>query len=323
MSKPPGVSETAGTRQPEQRIARLEHRLARERRARRQAEEIADRGMRELWLINQSLDARVDERTADLEETLAMLKVASTSRERFLATLSHEMRTPLNGILGMLELLAPYVDGEQPHTYLKTARQSADRLHQLLARLLDLVDLDTGRLVPELRILAAADLAESIRDRWQRPAMRGGQLLTVTSFLDDRLIEIDDGRVLQIVDELLDNTLAHASSGAVRVEIRLDHDLLELTVRDSGPGIDPARIEELFSDFSMLDDSTARASRGLGLGLGLCRRIATALGGTLEVSSDGQTYSCATLRVAARVSDEELVKHGVPSFDPPEKEVSL
>lgn len=283
----------------DKQVARLERRLERERKARRDAEEIADRGMRQLWLANQSLDARVSERTADLEHTLDQLRVANSSRERFLATLSHEMRTPLNGILGMLELLGPHVSEDRPKTYHETARESAERLNQLLSRLLDLVELETGNLTPEPRPIEMKDLADSIRERWARPMLKSGQLLTVTSFAEDRVLEIDDGRVGQIIDELLDNVTAHGSPGAIHVELHLDEDRLKLRVRDSGPGINPQQIQELFADFSMLDDSTARAQQGLGLGLGLCRRVAAALDGTLLLESDGETYTAAELNIAA------------------------
>ncbi len=300
MTDTPAPIKSSPEMTSDEKIARLERRLSRERQARRQAEEIADRGMRELWLTNRSLDQRVEERTADLEATLAKLQVASGSRQRFLATLSHEMRTPLNGILGMLELLTPHTSGEQAQTYLGTARESADRLHQLLARLLDLVDLETGSLRPDLRLIAGSDLADSIRDRWQLRAMRGGHLLTVSSHLEDQSFLIDDDRVSQIVDELLDNTTTHANRGAVRVVLHHDEDQLVVSVSDSGPGIDPELIEGLFSDFSMLDDSTARAHQGLGLGLGLSRRISQAMGGDLVLDSDGETYSTATLTVLAK-----------------------
>jgi len=281
-------------------IARLERRLERERRARRDAEEIADRGMRDLWLANQSLDARVGERTADLESTLEKLRVASSARERFLATLSHEMRTPLNGILGMLELLAPHIDDGQSQTYLGTAQESAERLHQLLARLLDLVELDSGTLRSNSDLIDVGQLGDGIRERWQLQLMHRGQLLSVVCFAEGETVEVDAGRVDQIVDELLHNVASHGSPGSVRVELTTGDDQLTVTVRDSGPGIDPDLIENLFDDFSMLDDTTARAQQGMGLGLGLCRRIAIALGGALDMSSDGTTHTLATLAIEAR-----------------------
>ncbi len=280
-------------------IERLERRLQRERDARRQAEEISERGMRDLWLANQDLDARVEERTKDLAETLEQLRVASSARDRFLATLSHEMRTPLNGILGMLEILGPHLVGDQGNRYLDVAVESAERLLHLVSRLLDLVALDSGSFTTNRSVVTVASVADDIRDRWQTEALRSGHLLTVwTHGLAD--CAIDEPRVLQIANELIDNALTHASPGALRVEIDVDELRFELSVIDSGPGISPELIPELLTaDFSMVDDSSARAAQGLGLGLGICRRIAEAIGGTLELTSDGSTGSVARLEMPA------------------------
>lgn len=281
-------------------IARLERRLERERKARREAEEIADRGMRELWLVNQDLDQRVAERTADLEETLRELAIASSGRERFLSTLSHETRTPLNGILGMLELLTPHVEGTQAADYLTTAARSAERLRQLLTRLLDLVELGSGDVTLDLQPTDLSDLADSIRSRWQLTAMRTGHLLAVSASGDTTVVRLDERRVLQILDELLDNAVTHGDRGTVSVDISTTEDRLRLQVTDAGPGIDPDLIEGLFNDFSMLDDSTARTSEGLGLGLGLCRQLAEALNGTLSITNDGFEHTVAELTLPRR-----------------------
>lgn len=276
------------------KIARLERRLERERRARREAEEIADRGMRDLWLANRDLDQRVAERTADLEKTLQELAVASSGRARFLSTLSHETRTPLNGILGMLELLTPHVDGPES-SYLETAQQSADRLSQLLTRLLDLVELGTGEVSADLESVQVGDLASAVRDRWQLAAMRTGHLLTVNAADESFIACLDVRRVNQIVDELLDNAVTHGDRGTVSVDVATGSGLMTLAVTDAGPGIDPARIDGLFADFTMIDDGTARAQQGLGLGLGLCRQLAQALHGSLTVANDGRGHTVATL----------------------------
>lgn len=280
-------------------VARLQRRLERERQARRQAEEIADRGMRELWLTNRQLDERVAERTADLEKTLNELEVASSSRERFLSTLSHETRTPLNGILGMLELIAPHVDGEQAADYVTTARQSAERLSQLLTRLLDLVELDSGQLRSDPEVVRIGDLAESIRNRWQLPAMRSGHLLSVSSAsLADIEVSLDSQRFQQIANELLDNAVTHGDRGTIQVEIKTDASELLLSIIDAGPGINPQEIDRLLGDFTMVDASAARAQEGLGLGLSLCRRIAETLGWVLRLENDGDGHTVASLQVA-------------------------
>ena len=246
------VVANAAAADPEQRIARLERRLARERKARREAEEISELGMRKLWLANQELDARVAERTQTLAEALEQLELANSTRDRLLATLSHEIRTPLNGVMGMLELIEAHVSGDQGQQYVEAATESADRLHQLITRLLDLVELDSGKFQVSRSDVALRDLGEIIRERWQRRAMQSRHLLTVT--VTDATAHIDERRVLQIVDELVQNALVHATPGAVRVEFAHSADLdaedgvesdgshFEVRVCDNGPGIDPETV---------------------------------------------------------------------------------
>lgn len=287
---------------PDVTIARLERRLERERDARRQAEEISERGMRDLWLANRELDERVEERTRNLAEALEQVRVASSARDRFLSTLSHEMRTPLNGVMGMLELLSQHLAGDQGQRYLEAATESADRLFQLVTRLLDLVELDSGSFTTTRTTVDLTSLADAVRDRWQMEALRGGYLLTVMTHGEDECW-IDEPRVVQILNELIDNTLTHATPGVVRIELRSYDEGFLASVSDSGPGIAPELIAELLnSDLSMVDDSAARTAQGLGLGLGICRRIAEAVGGTLELESDGKTSSTATLAMPTNIA---------------------
>lgn len=267
------------------RISRLERRLARERSARAEAEEIADRGMRELWLTNRQLDERVAERTADLEATLQALEVASTSRERFLSVLSHEMRTPLNGVLGMLELLDPYTSGDQGARYLSAAKESASGLDNLVRRLLDMVELTTGSMVASLATVTAAEVVSEIQQRWQTKALRSGHLLSITSFFDGERLHVDSGRLHQIIDELLDNAITYATPGSLQVRLLPSDNTVVVEVEDSGPGIGKETLERISSNLHDADMSTSRASQGLGLGLALSQRIATALGGELLVES--------------------------------------
>lgn len=289
----------------QKRISRLERRLERERSARHEAEAIADRGMRELWLTNRALDERVAERTADLETTLQELEVASTSRERFLSVLSHEMRTPLNGVLGMLELLEPYTTGDQGASYLRAASESAAGLDNLVRRLLDLVELTTGSLTASLSAINADELARDIQARWQMKALRTGHLLSLSSFLDGQTLHLDGGRVHQIVDEILENALAYATPGGIEVRLQPSEDQLVIEVQDSGPGISPEYLEQVFGTLDHADMSTSRVTQGLGLGLALSQRIAHALGGTLSIDSstaDTDSWTIARLTMPAGLS---------------------
>lgn len=294
----------------EHEVRRLRRRLERERESRRQAEVIADRGMRELWLANRELDARVSERTRDLEETLANYERVVSVRERFLATLSHEMRTPMNGLLGMLELLEGCLADPNDLTYLATASESAARLNLLLTRLLDLLDLQTGAAGRGGAPLEVRAFAEAIERRWQRPALRTGHLLTMQRPSDPLEVFADGARIDQIVDELIDNALTHAEPGLLRVTVEVESTVLELCVIDSGPGIDPSLLARVADDFEMLDASSTRRAQGLGLGLSLCRQTAELLEGSLEIESDGSTHTLARLRLPVGPPSEPALESG-------------
>lgn len=263
-------------------IARLERRLERERKTRRQAEEIADRGMRDLWLANQELDKRVQDRTAELQRSLADYERASTVRDLFLGRLSHEMRTPMNGILGMLELLDAHVNTEQGERYLAAATESAVGMHELLSRLLDIVDLRSGRIDLDPEALDIAAMNDGIRDTWQRRAMRTGHLLTVSTD-GEADVHADRLRTRQIIDELVENALAYATPGLVKVDLVTDHSSgLQVSVSDSGPGMTSEQIASALS-------GTAETSHGLGLGLARCQQLAELMGGSLTLCSEGES----------------------------------
>jgi len=130
-----GWTATADKPDTKTEIARLSRRLERERSARQEAETIAERGLRDLYLANQSLDRRVADRTSELRYAKAEIERALASTSVFLGNLSHDLRTPINGIVGMLELLSGTVTDPQHRTWLETATDSAERLRRLLVRL--------------------------------------------------------------------------------------------------------------------------------------------------------------------------------------------
>lgn len=279
------------------RIARLERRLERERSAREEAESIADRGMRELWLANRELDRRVAERTLALEMALEELESTTAAGAAFISMLSHEMLTPLNGVVGMLELLEGRAHDDKTRKYIRTALASSDRLGTLLSRLLDLVELRSGRLEVETVPTSLSQLHDQLIATWQLAALKSQHLLTVQADAGrSRDFCVDEGRVLQILNELIGNAITHATPGVVEVGLRVverPHEAeskascgtyVVATVADSGPGFEPPE-GEFWATFARLDLSPGRATEGAGIGLGLAHQLAAALGGFLVVDS--------------------------------------
>lgn len=273
-------------------IARLERRVERERSARAQAESIADRRMRELWLSNQELDQRVAERTAELEMTLEQLEQATTAAAGFFSNLSHEMLTPLNGIVGMLELLKEHAHTDVAQSYVAASLKSTDRLSRLLHRLLDLVEIRAGRLRSEPTPTTIQAVAEEIREVWNIPALQSQKLLTISVLGNrDDEIKVDIERSLQIAGELIDNAVRHAIAGVVGVEVSVDpaadgrSAMLHVSVNDSGPGFQASETNQVLLAMREVDTSPGRRTSGAGVGINLARALARELGGRVAIDS--------------------------------------
>ncbi len=248
-----------------ERIARLERRLERERSAREEAELIAERRMRELWLANQELDARVEERTADLSGALADLERASHARDAFLEWLSHETRTPLNGVLGMLELLEAYVDAGQGASYLGQATISARQLHRTLRRLIAWVELESDRLELAGQVLRVSDLATRLSDAWRKTLLARSQLLSIVTLGPDTPLRLDVDHLAVVADELLANIEAHAKPGLVTVTLTRVEDGMTAELVDPGPA------------------GASEPDPTFELGLQLVRSLVAEMGGELEL----------------------------------------
>lgn len=218
----------------EDRLNRLERRLARERAARQQAEDIAERGLRDLYRANMNLDHMVTERTHELHSARDELERSAKRREAFLASLSRQVRTPLNGVVGMLDLLEGHVPDDQGRSYLASAKSSADDLLRLFSRLILFVDLDQGGRLEPAEIELATVLSH-ITDEWNRNAMASGQLLFVENSCRHDVVLFTIGEHLELLlGELIHNAVSHSGPGSLLVDARLDHDHVVFEVSDPG-----------------------------------------------------------------------------------------
>lgn len=200
------------------RMRRLERRVARERLARIEAEDIAERGLRELWEVNQTLDAKVAARTAELSETTLRLELALATRERVLANLGHELRTPLTAVVGGLELARASSDSAERDQMLATASDAAERVTALLNELFDLVEIDGGSLALTASAFSPhVPLVESVR-RGQRRAAEAGVLLALD--LEDApegAVVGDPERVAHVISRLIDRALDAGAAPVIRL----------------------------------------------------------------------------------------------------------
>jgi CheY-like chemotaxis protein/nitrogen-specific signal transduction histidine kinase len=225
---------------------------------------------------------------------------------QFLASLNHEIRTPLSGLMGMADLLAETALDAEQGEYLGGIRECAQQLLETLNSVLDYSAIVAGKLRQEESEFPLIQFIESLAAESLVKAKAKG--LTLSLKLDDSLPEtaIGDARLLsQAVSHLLGNAVKFTEHGGV--ELRITHQVLSgrkmmltVTVRDTGIGIAEEMLDVLFESFRQLDGGLARRHSGLGLGLALVDKLVKLMNGKIEVTSKQGMGSNFTLRVPLR-----------------------
>ncbi len=225
------------------------------------------------------------------EEALAAAREAARARTRFVATVSHEIRTPFHGVLGMIELALDLARDREQQEYLRTARESAEYLLQLIEDVLDLSRIEEGRLELEETPFDLLEALEgTIRILLPRAIDRGIDLRLVTSRDLPFGVRGDPVRLRQVLINLVGNALKFTDRGEVVLSVDVlerddDGVRLRFAVRDTGPGIPPGKIHEIFEPFRQADPSVHRRHGGTGLGLAISRLFVAAVGGELASGS--------------------------------------
>ena len=216
---------------------------------------------------------------------------ADRMKDQFLATLSHEMRTPLTSILGWVRLLRLGKASADPQGRpLEAIERNARLQAQLVADLLDAQRISAGKMSLSFRDVELGALVEAAVHALRPAAEEAGLLLRVAGPLDDELRVFGDAdRLHQIVTSLVSNAIKFSARGGV-VHVQLQPAAAEVTlvVRDSGRGIDPAFLPHAFEPFRQEDGQLSRDKGGLGLGLSLVRHLVELHGGSVTAESEGE-----------------------------------
>ncbi|TXN23765.1 response regulator [Methylobacterium sp. WL9] len=226
------------------------------------------------------------EAARSLDEAKSRAESANIAKSRFLATVSHEFRTPLNGILGMADLvLETGLDAEQ-RTYVEAVRTSGKALLSLVDGILDFSRIEAGRLDLAAEPFDVAATVEGVIELLAPRAQDKGLEIALDVSEDFQAQRIGDAdRVRQILLNLAGNAIKFTQSGGVGVVLAQTADAIVLSIEDTGPGIPEERIPALFEEFEQGDGSASRRHEGTGLGLAITQRLVERMSGRIEVSS--------------------------------------
>ncbi|MFO1274025.1 MAG: ATP-binding protein [Rubrivivax sp.] len=244
--------------------------------------------------------AALEDLAASLREARREAEAASEAKSVFLANMSHEIRTPFHGLMGMLSLLRETGLNPRQIDYLRTATESADHLLALLNDILDMSQLESGRMA---LMPAPVELRALLRDveSLMRPQAHAKQLalhVDTDPSVPERVLA-DPTRVKQVVFNLLSNAIKFSDRGAVVLDVRRREGSngapeLEFVVSDTGIGMDEATLAGLFNRFMQADGSRSRRHGGTGLGLEISRNLARLMGGDITARSkpgEGSTFT--------------------------------
>ncbi|MGF0335729.1 7TM diverse intracellular signaling domain-containing protein [Ectopseudomonas toyotomiensis] len=243
------------------------------------------------------INAMKEERTRILQEAGRKLEtlnqeLADSNRfkDEFLATVTHELRTPMNGVIGSLELMQTVKMDIELEQYQKTAAASARDMMRMVNDILALTELQAGKLYPRRETFSLRGLFDGLRAQYAARAEDKG--LTFALELDDNLpdtLEGDAAKLAQALGYLLDNAIKFTSQGGVTLQVGRAGSVgsnlpLSVVVSDTGIGFAPGD-GDLYQRFHQLDGSMTRKYGGLGIGLAICRQLVDLLGGVLSHES--------------------------------------
>jgi signal transduction histidine kinase/ligand-binding sensor domain-containing protein/CheY-like chemotaxis protein/HPt (histidine-containing phosphotransfer) domain-containing protein len=260
----------------------------------------------------QHLETEVALRTRELLESNRQLEEASQAKTHFMDRMSHELRTPMNGVVGMTELLTRTELSAKQSRLTHTIRSSAQTLLQIVNDLLDLSKIRAGKLQTENLPIDLLQVLEECTGLFAGAADSKGIELIVCPPAEAQPALLGDAlRIRQILMNLVGNAVKFTSQGQVVVKADVnaaDAGManLELSVTDTGIGMDAATIAKIFEPFTQADESTTRRFGGSGLGLAICRDLAQIMGGSIRVESHPQVGSNFVLSLPLKVAAEPV-----------------
>jgi signal transduction histidine kinase len=237
---------------------------------------------------------------AEIEDKAERLRRADEMKSRFLSNTSHELRTPLSSIRALAKLLLDRMDGDltvEQERQVEFIAKAANDLSELVNDLLDLAKIEAGKVEVQVAPVVIENMFRALKGML-RPLVDAAhvELVFDTGGIDEPF-DSDEGKISQILRNFISNALKFTEQGQVTVSARIieEMDAISITVADTGIGISADNLQLIFEEFSQIEHPLQRRSKGTGLGLPLCRKLADLLGGRVTVESTPGVGSTFTL----------------------------
>jgi PAS domain S-box-containing protein len=263
-----------------------------------------------------------------LRDALTQAQAADRVKTQFLTTMSHEMRTPMNGVLGMASLLSQTGLSDQQSQYLNTILATGGSLLTIINDVLDFSQMEAGQAKQRTHTVNVEDLLKTV-DSLLDASVKQKSLTLTCHFEDDtpRFIESDAGRIRQVLLHYVGNAIKFTEAGSISMSVARivteAGDMLRFVVADTGIGIPYEKLDSVFESFTQADATTTRKHEGTGIGLAICKQIAKLMSGDVGVESSVGVGSRFWFDLPCVVSTEVQITQSATVLVKPSEAIAL
>jgi PAS domain S-box-containing protein len=244
----------------------------------------------------------------NLKKALEKAEEANKLKSSLLANMSHEFRTPMNGIIGSADILRNDLQDNSLAVMANHILTSSNRLVNTFNSILSFSELESGSIFFKIQQLHANEQTEQIVNQFIAQAKEKNIELNFSPAKNDFYILADDNLYRQIISNLLDNAIKFTSKGSINIEVKYANEQAVIIVKDTGIGIEKKSFKIIFEEFRQVSEGLSRSYEGCGLGLSIARRMARLMDGEIELKSEAGIGSEFTLTLKAEIKDESVAK---------------